>query len=125
MDRQDRPEGLCLRLCHRTVVILPKQGGIGMAEVLRGQAGGVVLDQFLSLVGQLFLSLLFPLSPFPLTLGHNNPMRRQCQFTVKRSERRVDLTVAAEQQPCGVQVVEWVGLIGTNIIIFKKCRITG
>jgi hypothetical protein len=38
-------------------------------------------------------------------------MRRQCQFTVKRSEKRVDLTVAAEQQPCGVQVVEWVGLV--------------
>jgi hypothetical protein len=37
-------------------------------------------------------------------------MRRQCQFTVKRPERRVDLTVAAEQQPCGVQVVERVGL---------------
>ena len=37
-------------------------------------------------------------------------MRRQCQFTVKRSEKRVDLTVAAEQQPCGVQVVEWFGL---------------
>ena len=41
---------------------------------------------------------------------HNNPMRRQCQFTVKRSERSVDLTVTAEQQPCGVQVVEGVGL---------------
>ena len=37
-------------------------------------------------------------------------MRRQCQFTVKRSERRVDLTVTAEQ-PCGVQVVEWVDLV--------------
>jgi hypothetical protein len=41
---------------------------------------------------------------------HNKPMRRQCQFTVKRSEERVGLTVAAEQQPCGVQVVEWVVL---------------
>jgi hypothetical protein len=40
-------------------------------------------------------------------------MRRQCQFTVKRSEKRVDLTVAAEQQPCGVQVVERVGLEGS------------
>jgi hypothetical protein len=38
-------------------------------------------------------------------------MRHHCQFTVKRSEKRVDLTVAAEQQPCGVQVVEWVGLV--------------
>jgi len=38
-------------------------------------------------------------------------MKRQCQFTVKRSERSVGLTVAAEQQPCGVQVVEWVGLV--------------
>jgi len=28
---------------------------------------------------------------------HSNPMRSQCQFTVKRSEKRVDLTVAAEQ----------------------------
>jgi hypothetical protein len=37
-------------------------------------------------------------------------MRRHCQFTVKRSEKRVDLTVAPEQQPCGVQVVERVGL---------------
>jgi hypothetical protein len=42
-------------------------------------------------------------------------MRRQCQFTVKWSERRVDLTVAAEQQPCCVQVVEWVGLV----VIFR------
>jgi len=28
-------------------------------------------------------------------LDHNNPMRRHCQFTVKRLEKRVDLTVAA------------------------------
>ena len=41
-------------------------------------------------------------------------MRRQCQFTVKRSEERVGLTVAAEQQPCGVQVVEWVGLVASG-----------
>jgi len=45
---------------------------------------------------------------------HNNPMRRQCQFTVKRPEKRVDLTVAAKQQPCGVQVVEWVGLVSSG-----------
>jgi hypothetical protein len=33
--------------------------------------------------------------------------------------RGVDLTVAAEQQPCGVQVVEWIGLVyGTIIISF-------
>jgi hypothetical protein len=32
------------------------------------------------------------------------PVHRQA---VKKG---VDLTVAAEQQPCGVQVVEWVGL---------------
>ena len=38
-------------------------------------------------------------------------MRRHSQFTVKRPERRVDLTVALEQQPCGVQVVEGVGLV--------------
>ena len=38
-------------------------------------------------------------------------MRSYCQFTVNRPEKRVDLTVAAEQQPCGVQVVEWVGLV--------------
>jgi hypothetical protein len=38
-------------------------------------------------------------------------MRCQCQFTVRRSDKRVDLTVAPEQQPCGVQVVEWVGLV--------------
>ena len=29
----------------------------------------------------------------------HNPMSTQCQFTVKRPEKRVDLTVAAEQQP--------------------------
>jgi hypothetical protein len=29
-------------------------------------------------------------------------MRRHCQFTVKRSEERVGLTVAAEQQTCGI-----------------------
>ena len=38
-------------------------------------------------------------------------MRTHYQFTVKWSEKRVDLTVAAEQQPCCVQVVEWVGLV--------------
>ena len=32
----------------------------------------------------------------------HNPMRPQCQFTVKRPNKRVDLTVATEQQPCGV-----------------------
>jgi len=37
-------------------------------------------------------------------------MKRHCQFTVKRSEKRVDLTVTPEQQPCCVQVLEWVGL---------------
>ena len=41
-------------------------------------------------------------------------MRRNCQFTVKRSEKRVDLTVAPEQQPCGVQVVEGVGLVASG-----------
>ena len=41
-------------------------------------------------------------------------MRTQCQFTVKRSEKRVGLTVAAEQQPCSVQVVEWVGLVASG-----------
>ena len=30
-------------------------------------------------------------------------MRYQCQFTVKRPEKRVDLTVAPEQQTCGIQ----------------------
>jgi len=44
-------------------------------------------------------------------IRHNNPMRRHCQFTVKRSEKRVDLTVAPERKPCGVQVVEGVGLV--------------
>jgi len=34
-------------------------------------------------------------------------MKRQCQFTVKRPERSVGLTVAHEQQPQGIQVVEW------------------
>ena len=41
-------------------------------------------------------------------------MRRHCQFTVKRPEKRVDLTVAPEQQPCCVQVVEWVGLVASG-----------
>jgi hypothetical protein len=41
-------------------------------------------------------------------------MRSQCQFTVKRSEKRVGLIVAREQQPCGVQVVEGVGLAFTD-----------
>ena len=49
-------------------------------------------------------------------------MRRQCQFTVKRSERSVDLTVTAEQQPCGVQVVEWVGLVAFS---FQFCTRLG
>ena len=42
-------------------------------------------------------------------------MKRHCQFTVKRSEKRVDLTIAAEQQPYGVQVVERVGLIASGL----------
>jgi len=33
---------------------------------------------------------------------HNNAMRRHCQFTVKRPEKSGVLTVAPEQQPCGV-----------------------
>jgi len=41
-------------------------------------------------------------------------MRTHCQFTVKRPEKRGDLTVAPEQQPCGVQVVEWVGLVASG-----------
>jgi len=40
-------------------------------------------------------------------------MRTQCQFTVKRPGKGEDLTVAPEQQPCGVQVVERVGLVTT------------
>ena len=44
-------------------------------------------------------------------IRHNNPMRRHCQFTVKRPEKGGVLTVAPEQQPCCVQVVEWVGLV--------------
>jgi hypothetical protein len=47
-------------------------------------------------------------------------MRRQCQFTVNRPEKRVDLTVAAEQQPSGVQVVEWVGLVGGSFQFFTR-----
>ena len=41
-------------------------------------------------------------------------MRHHCQFAVKRPEKRGDLTVAPEQQPCGVQVVEWVGLVASG-----------
>ena len=53
---------------------------------------------------------------------HNNPMRTHCQFTVKRPEKRVGLTVAPEQQPCGVQVVEWVGLAFTDSpILHPSC----
>ena len=47
-------------------------------------------------------------------------MRTQCQFTVKWPERRVVLTVAAEPQPCGVQVVEWVGLVGSSFQFFSR-----
>jgi hypothetical protein len=48
-------------------------------------------------------------------------MRRHHQFTVKRSERRVDLTVAAEQQSRGVQVVEWVGSFASGFQFFRYC----
>ena len=41
-------------------------------------------------------------------------MRRHCQFTVKQSEKRVDLTVAPKQQPCVVQVMEGVGLVASG-----------
>ena len=47
-------------------------------------------------------------------------MRPHCQFTVKRSEKCVDLTVAPEQQPCGVQVVEWVGLVAFSFQFFTR-----
>jgi hypothetical protein len=30
------------------------------------------------------------------------------------------LTVAAEQQPCGVQVVEWVGLVTSSFQFFTR-----
>jgi len=47
-------------------------------------------------------------------------MRHHCQFTVKRSEKRVDLTVAPEQQPCGVQVVEGyiIGEINFDVVCY-------
>ena len=45
-------------------------------------------------------------------------MRTHCQITVKRSEKRVDLTVAPEQQPCCVQVVERVGLVASGFQFF-------
>ena len=47
-------------------------------------------------------------------------MRHQCQFTVKWPEKRGDLTVAAEQQPCGVQVVERVGLVASGFQFFTR-----
>ena len=47
-------------------------------------------------------------------------MRTHCQFTVKQSEKRVGLTVAAEQQPCGVQVVERVGLVASGFQFFTR-----
>ena len=50
----------------------------------------------------------------------HNLMRTHCQFTVKRPEKRVDLTVAPEQQPCGVQVVEWVGLVAFFRAVFAE-----
>jgi hypothetical protein len=37
-------------------------------------------------------------------------MRCQYQFTIKRQEKKADLTNALKQQPCGVQVVEGIGL---------------
>ena len=46
-------------------------------------------------------------------------MRTHYQFTVKWSEKRVDLTVAEEQQPCGVQVVEWVDLVAFSFQFFS------
>jgi hypothetical protein len=32
-------------------------------------------------------------------------------------KKGADLTVAPEQQPCGVQVVEWVGLVAFSIFL--------
>ncbi len=46
-------------------------------------------------------------------------MSTEFQFTVKRSEKRVDLTVAPEQQPYSVQVVEWVGLVASDFQFFS------
>ncbi|MED5382023.1 MAG: hypothetical protein VYC47_05585, partial [Verrucomicrobiota bacterium] len=57
-------------------------------------------------------------------MRHRNPMRTHCQFTFKRPEKRVDLTVAAEQNPRGVQVVEWVGLVISRLpVIQLSCLI--
>ena len=47
-------------------------------------------------------------------------MSTHCQFTVKRTEERGVLTVAAEQQPCGVQVVEWAGLVAFFRAVFAE-----
>jgi len=47
-------------------------------------------------------------------------MSTQCQFTVKRAEKRIDLTVAPEQQPSGVQVVERVGLVASRLPFFTR-----
>jgi len=50
-------------------------------------------------------------------------MRTQCQFTVKRFKQTVLLTIAAEPEPCCVQVVEWVGLGGHSLFpsFFRRC----
>jgi hypothetical protein len=45
---------------------------------------------------------------------HRNPMRTHCQFTVKRSEKKGRFNCCPEQQPCGVQVVERVGLVASE-----------
>tara|TARA_B100000686_G_C15812749_1_gene489773 strand:+ start:180 stop:404 length:225 start_codon:yes stop_codon:yes gene_type:complete len=50
-------------------------------------------------------------------LRHKGRTPELC-LTVKRPEKRVDLTIAPEQQPSGIQVVEWVGLIASG---FQFC----
>ena len=47
----------------------------------------------------------------PAMRGNRHPNERSFQAV---------LTVAAEQQPCGVQVVEWVGLFAFSFQLFTR-----
>jgi hypothetical protein len=55
------------------------------------------------------------------SLSQRNPQPNEKAMPVHRQavKKRVDLTVAPEQQPCGVEVVEWVGLVASGFQFFS------
>jgi len=90
---------------HRRVIWTPCDTN-GLTTFKGGSVRNMFLHKCYSFLVLTRLNLHFYNSNF----RHKARTSELC-LTVKRSEKRVGLTVASEQQPCGVQVVERVCLV--------------